>query len=192
MNPYYICNPSDSLVLILSHFWTPINITTAKEGIRKLSSGEDIRVISNGGEPMSWEEWITSNAFYENQPFLRSINFIYPVPTIILTSSKWCYKSQDKPNIHYLYSRFKGRCQICGNKFSVNKMSIEHIEPKSQGGHDLWYNLTLTCKLCNSKKGSIYPYKDHKGNTLKAPAPLPFFHTFLKQRKEWKPFLFKS
>jgi hypothetical protein len=192
MNQSYICNPSDKVVLILSQFWTPINITTAKEGIIKLSSSRQIKAISNGGQPMNWKEWLECNYLYENQPFLRSVNFLFPVPTILLTSSKWSYRCHEEPNIEYLYKRFKGICQICGNKFPIHQMSIEHIYPKSKGGNNNWYNLTMSCKRCNSQKGSFYPYTHHEGQTIKAPAPLPFFHTFLKQRKEWGPFLFNS
>tara|TARA_Y100000592_G_scaffold67488_1_gene104854 strand:+ start:3687 stop:4268 length:582 start_codon:yes stop_codon:yes gene_type:complete len=189
----YICNPKDNVVLILSHFWTPINITSAKEGIKKLMS-PDIKAISNGGEPLCWEDWIdpTRACYYDNQPFLRSKKNIFPVPTILLTSSNWSYKCQEKPNIDYLYSRYKGRCQICGKKLSVKKMSIEHILPKSKGGDNGWMNLTMTCKPCNAKKGNIYPYADYKGSSLKAPKPLPYFHSFLRHRDEWAIFLFKN
>lgn len=199
-NTSYICDPADNTTLLLSHFWLPINITTAKEAVRKLVCNgskskrkPSVKVLTGSGEPMLWEDWIDGgNAIYNsNQPFLRSSTRLYPVPTIILTSANWCYKTFDKPNIKYLYSRFKGRCQICGEKFPVKKMSIEHILPKSKhGAHDS-FNITMTCKLCNSKKSSMHPYRDYKNKELTAPQLIPFFHTFMKERPEWKPFLFK-
>jgi len=196
----YICRPQDNTTLLLSHFWMPINITTAKEGVRKLIScgvkgkkNPSVKVLSSSGEPLLWDDWIDGgNACYNsNQPFLRSSQRLYPVPTIIITSANWCYRTHNKPNIKYLYSRFKGKCQICGESFPIKKMSIEHILPKSKHGSDESFNLTMTCKLCNSKKSSIYPYNDYKNRELSAPQLLPFFHTFLKERPEWKPFLFK-
>jgi len=129
----YICSPQDNTTLLLSHYWLPINITTAKEGIRKLvSSGTiykskpSVKVLSGSGEPMLWEDWINAGGtcYNSNQPFLRSSNRLYPVPTIIITSANWCYRTVDKPNIKYLYSRFKGICQICGEHYPVKKMSI--------------------------------------------------------------------
>ena len=196
----YICNPQDNTTLLLSHYWMPINITTAKEGIRKLISGGSkhkkkptIKVLSGSGEPLNWEDWINGGeaCYNSNQPFLRSSCRLYPVPTIILTSANWSYRTNDKPNIKYLYSRFKGVCQICGEHFPVKKMSIEHILPKSKHGADDSFNITMTCKMCNSKKSSMHPYKNYKNDELKAPQLYPFFHTFLKERPEWKPFLFK-
>ena len=201
MEPFKICDPKENVTLILSHFWTPINITSARESIHKLfSSGSKkiknpkIRALSRSGEPLYLEEWLDSEKalYYKNQPILRTCKSILPVPTILLTSSNWSFRGHGKPNLKYLYQRLKGACQICGEQLPFQKMTIEHIEPKSLGGTNEWFNITMTCKSCNSKKGSIFPYKNHKNKTLKAPTVLPYFHTFLQTRPEWEPFLFKN
>jgi hypothetical protein len=196
-----LIDSKDRLALILSHYWTPINITTAREGVRKLMScgafcdkEATVRALSYSGEPLLWEEWIDSSraAYYKNQPFLTSCNKLYPVPTILLTTAKWAYQSKNKPNLRYLYKRYKGRCQICGDKFDMKDMTIEHIYPKSKGGTKESHNVTLTCQTCNCKKAAIYPYKNYKGEDLKPSNPYPFFHAFQNCRPEWKPFLFKK
>ena len=196
-----LINSKDRVVLILSHFWTPINITTAKEGIRKLIScgsisrkDQFVKCLSESGEPLYWEEWINPQraTYYEDQPFLSSCNKLYPVPTILLTTSKWVYQTKQKPNLRYLYKRYKGRCQICGDKFDMKDMTIEHIYPKSKGGTKESHNVTLTCQPCNCKKAAIYPYKNYKGEELGPSNPYPFFHAFQNCRSEWRPFLFKN
>lgn len=201
MEPFEICDPKDNVTLILSHFWTPINITTAREAMHKLfSSGSinlkdpKVKALSRSGEPLFLEDWldIEKALYYKNQPVLRTHNSLLPVPTILLTSSTWSFRGHGKPNLKYLYQRLKGVCQICGDRFPIKKMTIEHIEPKSLGGSNEWFNITMTCKSCNSKKGTIFPYKDFKNNKLKAPLPIPYFHSFLKNRPEWEPFLFKK
>lgn len=198
-NASYICNTQDNIVLILSHYWTPVGITTAKEGIRKLIShsyatNPQVKAISSNFQPLTWNEWIDPkfSCYHSNQPFLRAAKELYPVPTILLTTSRWVYKCKDRPSIQYLYQRFKGQCQICGESFPIKKMSVEHILPKSRHGSDHGFNLTITCKTCNSRKSSMYPVNDYKDRELKAPKPYQFFHTFLKERKEWLPFLFKK
>ena len=187
--------------MILSHFWTPVNITSAREGVRKLiscgsknSKVMSVKALSFSGEPLTWEEWINPQraTYYENQPFMTSTNQIYPVPTILLTSAKWVYQTSDKPNLRYLYKRYNKRCQICGEKFDIKQMTIEHIYPKSKGGTKESHNVTLTCQPCNSKKSTIYPYKNYKGEELKPSNPYPFFHPFQRERDEWRPFLFKK
>ena len=191
----------DRIVLILSHFWTPINITTAREGIRKLiSCGSDsektksVFALSYGGEPLSWENWINRNrsSYYPSQPYMQSCSAIYPIPTILLTTCKWIHQTKAKPNLRYLYKRYRGRCQICGDKFDMKKMTIEHIYPKSKGGTNESHNVTLTCQPCNSKKAAIYPYKNYKGKELPPSNPYPFFDPMQKHRPEWEPFLFRK
>tara|TARA_B100001027_G_scaffold104076_1_gene71612 strand:+ start:2601 stop:3170 length:570 start_codon:yes stop_codon:yes gene_type:complete len=189
------------VVLILSHFWTPINITTAREGIRKLiSCGSDflktksVFSLSCGGEPLSWENWIDRDrsSYYKSQPYMQSYNATYPIPTILLTTCKWIHQTKAKPNLRYLYKRYRGRCQICGEKFDMKQMTIEHIYPKSKGGTNESHNVTLTCQPCNSKKAAIYPYKNYKGEELPPSNPYPFFDPMQKHRPEWKPFLFRK
>mgnify|MGYP003133404203 CR=1 FL=1 len=196
----YICDTKDRVVLILSHFWTPINITTAREGIRKLiscgsksSKDPTVSALSFSGEPLLWEEWISPerSSYYNHQPFLCSCKRLYPVPTILLTTSKWAYQTKEKPNLRYLYKRYKGRCQICGDRQDIKNMSIEHIYPRCKGGTKESHNVTITCKKCNCKKASIYPYKNYKGENLKPSNPYPFFNSFQNERDEWKNFLFK-
>lgn len=198
---YNLCHSKERVVLILSHFWTPINITTAREGIRKLiSCGSDflktksVFSLSCGGEPLSWENWIDRDrsSYYKSQPYMQSYNATYPIPTILLTTCKWIHQTKAKPNLRYLYKRYRGRCQICGEKFDMKQMTIEHIYPKSKGGTNESHNVTLTCQPCNSKKAAIYPYKNYKGEELPPSNPYPFFDPMQKHRPEWEPFLFRK
>lgn len=198
----YKCGNHDRVCLILSHFWTPINVTTAQEAIRKLvTSGSKscnnptVKALTRDSEPVLWEDWINPgrSSYFERQPHLSSAFRMYPVPTILLTTSRWVYKTKAPPNIRYLYNRYKGQCQICGERFKdIRKLSIEHIYPKSLGGTKDWHNVTLTCKKCNCLKGTKYPYKDYNGNELKPPSLFNIVHTQSFERPEWKTFLFKD
>ena len=44
------------------------------------------------------------------------------------------------------------RCQYCGCK--GEKLSIDHIFPRSRGGEDKWENVTTACLRCNAMKGN--------------------------------------
>jgi 5-methylcytosine-specific restriction endonuclease McrA len=194
----YICKPKDNTTLVLSQAWLPIRITNAETAMVKLVGShagkeEPVKAINAYGVTMTWNEWISTDDHIScPQPYLRTRNEMLPVPTILLTTTKWNYKQKGKHDVSYLYARFKGTCQICGNKFPMKEMSLEHVDPRSRGGADDASNTTLTCKKCNSHKGSIFPYNDLNGRQLKPAKPLPFFHTFTKDRPEWEPFLFKA
>ncbi len=49
--------------------------------------------------------------------------------------------------------RDKYTCQYCGKKFPPSELTIDHIIPKSKGGHTTWDNVVTCCKRCNNKKG---------------------------------------
>ena len=50
--------------------------------------------------------------------------------------------------------RDNNQCQYCGNYFPLDKLTMDHVIPKSRGGKNTWENLVAACKKCNQKKGS--------------------------------------
>lgn len=193
----YTCAPDEDITLILSHFWTPIGITSAKDSIRKLFRNSykdrakcDIFAIDSNYNIKNWNAWITSchSELFVNQPYMRSAKYQIPVPTILLTTSKWVYKCVNKPSVKYLYKRYKGICQICGERKLQSDMTLEHILPKSLHGTNDDFNLTLTCFDCNNKRGNQWPSLNYHGNELEAPKNINNVHVFSKHREEWKHF----
>ncbi|MEB3184856.1 MAG: HNH endonuclease [Cyanobacteriota bacterium] len=54
-----------------------------------------------------------------------------------------------------LFQRDGHRCQYCG---SVDeRLSIDHVIPRSRGGDDVWENVTTACLPCNVRKGNRTP-----------------------------------
>lgn len=53
-----------------------------------------------------------------------------------------------------LYLRDQNECQYCGNHFTSDKLTIDHVVPRSLGGGTSWDNCVAACKKCNSHKGS--------------------------------------
>lgn len=192
-----VCRSTENTTLVLSYRWLPINIITAKDAFRKILSSAahncPIYSIGPSGEMYRWSEWINPDicTYHSNQPYLRSLSDSFPVPTILLTTSMWEYKTPIKHSLKYLYARFKGHCQICGASKSIKDMTMEHIIPKSKYGLDDMSNITMTCYRCNNTKGSVTPYTSHTGSPLSAPSAIPFFHTFQHYRDEWENYLFK-
>lgn len=197
-----LVNASDELVLMLDYCWMPLRITTVKEGIKKLSAQGNkntkqpkVRALNRYSEPVHWEDWINTgySHYYENQPFIKSVNQLIPVPTILLTTAHFYYQSKRVPKLPFLYKKYKGICQICGEHKPQTVMTLEHIYPKSFGGTLDWYNITLTCQPCNSKKGQIYPYSNYKGEELSGTSYHEIEKIYYKvlKREEWRSFIFK-
>jgi len=55
--------------------------------------------------------------------------------------------------------RDRFRCAYCGTR--RQRLSIDHIIPKSRGGRTNFENCVAACKACNLKKGSRTPSEAH-------------------------------
>lgn len=53
------------------------------------------------------------------------------------------------------YERQNGICPICKNKFSINEMEADHINPWSKGGKTIAENCQMLCKEDNRIKSGV-------------------------------------
>ena len=86
--------------------------------------------------------------------------------------------------------RFK--CQYCGEG---DKLTIDHVFPKSRGGRDTWENLVAACIPCNNSKGSRTPEEAKMTLSRKPfrPSHVMFIRDFVGSLSDtWKPYLFLS
>lgn len=77
--------------------------------------------------------------------------------------------------------RAQGRCEYCQSpaRYATQRFALEHIIPRSQGGHTVPENLALACQGCNN----------HKYNKQQAPDTLTgqltaLFHPRMQQWHE--------
>lgn len=191
----------DKTTLILNKAWLPLMVCSARVAINHMLT-ERMKAVSEGGGVFSSGEWFPAYSkvdlgiFMENQPALRSANNLWPIPTIGVTNAKFFYRPKNKRlSLPKLASYYNYRCQICGKKFKLKDLTIEHVFPRSKGGDNTVDNVLPTCKCCNTTKSDIHPYKDHNGTLLedkikKLPITLHLHDEEI--REEWKTFLFKS
>ena len=45
-------------------------------------------------------------------------------------------------------------CQYCGQKFSTQELTFDHVVPKSLGGRTEWINVVTACGDCNLRKSN--------------------------------------
>jgi len=125
------------------------------------------------------------------QRFVRSPTFRLPWPSIVRLRA---YISVPYRNIMLsrknILRRDHFRCQYCESK---EKLTIDHVIPKSRGGRERWDNLVAACVPCNNRKGNHTP--DEAGMTLRRKPFRPSHVTFIRDYvgsvdESWKPYLF--
>ena len=56
-----------------------------------------------------------------------------------------------------VYRRDGFRCQYCGTKLAVSRLTFDHVVPRSRGGQTSWDNIVTSCEPCNRLKGDRTP-----------------------------------
>lgn len=77
-----------------------------------------------------------------------------------VTYSKHTIK--DKKKRLFTLIRYNKKCVICG---ADDNLTIDHVIPRSAGGHNGYSNLAILCEPCNNKKDS-HLMEDFVGNDV--------------------------
>jgi len=56
----------------------------------------------------------------------------------------------------FLRDRFA--CQYCGGAFPTERLTFDHVIPRSRGGRTIWTNVVTACEPCNLRKGHRLPH----------------------------------
>jgi len=70
-----------------------------------------------------------------------------------------------------VFARDSHRCQYCG---STSRLTVDHVVPKSRGGHSNWENVVTACAPCNTRKGDKLPDEIGMELASKPRAPSPY------------------
>jgi len=76
------------------------------------------------------------------------------LPKIVMLNKYVKIDHKPKFSRKNIYLRDNYTCQYCGQKFSPEELTFDHVIPRSCGGETVWENIVTCCKACNCKKGS--------------------------------------
>ncbi len=126
-------------VLVLNSTYEPINVCTTRRAIVLILKG-----IARTEEP--------------GEGAIHSARTAIPVPSVIRLTEyvhiPFERKSLSRKNI---LLRDHNTCQYCGRVFAPAELTLDHVIPRSRGGHSNWDNLVTCCKRCNNRKGNALP-----------------------------------
>ena len=152
-------------VLVLNKGFVAVRVINAKRAFCLLArDSAEVIHIDNGVytnyDLGSWAELSELQAEFEPEQhdWVRTVRFDIAVPRIVrLLGYDKLPAGGVKLNRRNLFARDKNQCQYCGGHFTTSELSIDHVQPRSQGGPDTWENLVCACVRCNAKKGGRTP-----------------------------------
>jgi len=107
------------------------------------------------------------------------------VPSVCVTTDYFHYKKNVKFSRYNMYLRDLFQCQYCQEVFDFEDLTIDHVNPRANGGKTVWDNCVTACKPCNHSKGD-------KKNIR--PLNMPYKPDYYALVKKWKdmPFTVKQ
>ncbi len=191
----------DTNVLVLNRFYMAIRVVNVRRAFVLLYR-DCAEVISNDNEQFvsyDFESWcelsqLTSLDKQPGEDYVRAVNFEVQVPRILrLTRFDRMPLQTVRFNRKNLFARDEHRCQYCGKSEPNNKLSLDHVVPRSHGGQTTWENIVCCCLKCNGRKGGRTPQQARMA--LLSNPEKPRFNPLLLQPIEdpryeaWKTFL---
>ncbi len=164
-------------VLVLNATYEPINVTAVRRAV--------VLVLKGVATP---EE--------ENGSYVHSARVTIRIPSVIrLTEFRRIPHQTRALSRKNILLRDRYACQFCGKVFSAQELTLDHVIPRSRGGHTDWDNLVTCCHTCNTLKRDRLP--EEAGLRLLRP-PRPFtLHTSRqimrmlgKSDERWRKYLF--
>lgn len=123
-------------VLVLNRSFEPLHVCSAKRAIILLFTGKADRVEDGFN-------------------IIRSPSATFVLPSVIRLHRyvRRPFKAVISFNKKNILRRDGYTCQYCGRN-GGERMTIDHVVPKSLGGKTVWENVVTSCQTCNRIKGN--------------------------------------
>ena len=146
-----------------------MHIETSKPAGRAAPAEDSTRtlLLNQGYEPIkviSWQRAITLLALdkvdviEEYAAQVRAPSLVIQVPAVVRLRK--AFRRHAKPvkfSRVNIYARDDHRCQYCGAKCSIDRLTYDHVVPRSRGGRTSWDNIVSCCVTCNAHKANRTP-----------------------------------
>ena len=89
--------------------------------------------------------------------FLRSPRLVFPLPrSVVLRKHRRVRSRVAALTNEHLFLRDGHRCAYCGRHRrelgARERLTRDHLVPRSKGGRDVWLNVVTACSSCNHQK----------------------------------------
>lgn len=191
----------DKTTLALDLAWMPMHFITKRRCFELLIRDKVDALDATYNRIQSHEDWfaLPESRLFENLPAISSPSQIYRIPSIVILNDRFVKRHTIAPTKGIgkkeLCDLFSNTCQICKNKFRASQLTVEHVYPRSKGGTNDDFNLTLTCVRCNNQKNDAERWLDADGNELTGISVADYTRAKFQvehHRTEWEPFFIRK
>lgn len=164
-------------VLVLNATFEPINVTAVRRAVMLVLKG-------------------VAQTEEHNPAEVHSASDAMKVPSVIrLLSYRHIPQQTRALSRKNILLRDRNICQFCGHHFPSSELTLDHVMPRSRGGHSSWENLVACCYDCNNHKGNRTP-EEAGLHLVRRPRPFTL-HTSRqlmrligRQDEKWRKYLF--
>ncbi len=159
----------DSHVLVLNKHYAALRVVSARRAMCLLVRhiAEIVSIEQSEWQSYDFDSWREVSEYrvrYEREQheWIRCVRFYIAVPRIVrLLTYDRLPKRPVKFNRRNIFARDRNRCQYCGKSYHSSELSLDHVIPRSRGGHSDWDNIVCCCLKCNVRKGGRSPKEAH-------------------------------
>ena len=141
--------------LWLNRNWQVIGFFPVRTSIENLCRDMASVMDPETYELLSFERWQDHKP--RDARYISTASRDFPVPEVIVLKE---YGERPPRRISFgranLARRDDFTCQYCGKKLNLGrgseKVTIDHVLPRSRGGPNTWENTVASCERCNNRK----------------------------------------
>jgi 5-methylcytosine-specific restriction endonuclease McrA len=146
-------------VLVLNRSWQAIHTKTPQQAFCMMASDVAAALDIDEGHltPVRWTEWLQL-PIRERDGSVQTARGPVRLPTVIVLAN-YAKVPRRRPrfSLRAVWERDGGRCQYTGRPLRPGEGNIDHVLPRSRGGHTSWQNCVLADAAVNSKKADKLP-----------------------------------
>jgi len=121
-------------VLVLNASYEPLNVCSLRRAHVLVWKGK-AEILESHGAPLR-----SSTTAYVRPNVIRLVTYVRVPRGVTRRISR-----------RVLFARDGWRCVYCGSE--GNRLTLDHVVPRSRGGASVWENVVTSCAPCNHRKG---------------------------------------
>lgn len=147
----------DRPTLVLNRSWQPVGVAPVSRSLVLLWNDNARVVDPQDYQLYTWSDWAELIP-RDDEPFIQSVRMRLRVPEVVaLTKYDRLPTNAVTFSRRNIYKRDRYTCQYCGAQPGTEELTVDHVNPRAQGGISTWENCVLACVGCNKRKADRTP-----------------------------------